>query len=79
MGSAFYQLCPRCSGTLTPTAPTAIRLLETFTFLYGKTKFGGASLSTQEVTKVAQGPVVQSIISSTSSLRGQLFKCFTTL
>ena len=26
-----------------------------------------------------QGPVVQSIVSLTSSLRGQLFKCFTTL
>ena len=26
-----------------------------------------------------QGPVVQSIISLTSSLRGQLVKCFTTL
>ena len=31
MGSAFHQLCPRYSGTLTPTAPTAIRLWETFT------------------------------------------------
>ena len=27
MGSAFHQLCPRYSGTLTPTAPTAIRLI----------------------------------------------------
>ena len=33
MGSGFHQLCPRYSGTLTPTAPTAIRLWETFTFL----------------------------------------------
>ena len=33
MSSAFHQLCPRYSGTLTPTAPTAIRLWETFTFL----------------------------------------------
>ena len=32
MGSAFHQLCPRYSGTLTPTAPTTIRLWETFTF-----------------------------------------------
>ena len=32
MGSAFHQLCPRYSGTLTPTAPTAIRLWETFIF-----------------------------------------------
>ena len=24
MGSAFHQLCPRYSGTLTPTAPTAL-------------------------------------------------------
>ena len=29
--------------------------------------------------KNEQGPVVQSIISLTSSLRGQLFKCFMTL
>ena len=34
MGSAFHQLCPRYSGTLTPTAPTAIRLWDTFTFTY---------------------------------------------
>ena len=33
MGSAFHQLCPRYSGTLTPTAPTAIKLWDTFTFL----------------------------------------------
>ena len=32
MGSAFHQLCPRYSGTLAPTAPTAIRLWDTFTF-----------------------------------------------
>ena len=32
MGSAFHQLCPKYSGTLTPTAPTAIRLWETFIF-----------------------------------------------
>ena len=38
MGSAFHQLCPRYSGTLTPTAPTAIRLWDTFTFLYSKHK-----------------------------------------
>ena len=34
MGSAFHQLCPRYSGTLTPTAPTAIRLWDTFTFTF---------------------------------------------
>ena len=33
MGSAFHQLCPRYSGTINPTAPTAIRLWKTFTFL----------------------------------------------
>ena len=32
MGSAFHQLCPRYSGTLTPTAPMAVWLWETFTF-----------------------------------------------
>ena len=32
MGYAFHQLCPRCNGTLTPTAPTSIGLWETFTF-----------------------------------------------
>ena len=34
MGSAFHQLCPRYSGTLTPIAPTATRLWETFTFTF---------------------------------------------
>ena len=33
MGSAFHQLCPRYHGTLTPSAPTANRLWETFTLL----------------------------------------------
>ena len=37
MGSAFHQLCPRYSGTLTPTAPTAIRLWETFIFTFTST------------------------------------------
>ena len=37
MGSAFHQLCPRYSGTLTPTAPTAIRLWDTFTITLSKT------------------------------------------
>ena len=32
MGSAFHLPCPRCSGTLTPTAPTAIKFSETFPF-----------------------------------------------
>ena len=32
-----------------------------------------------ELDKVGLGPVVQSIVSLTSSLRGQLVKCFTTL
>ena len=32
MDPAFHQLCSRYSGTSTPTAPTAIRLWETFTF-----------------------------------------------
>ena len=34
MGSAFHQLCPRYNGTLTPMAPTANRLWETFTFTF---------------------------------------------
>ena len=38
MGSAFHQLCPRYSGTLTPTAPTAIRLWDTFTFIHRRRK-----------------------------------------
>ena len=47
MGCAFHQLCPRYSGTLTPTAPTAIKLWDTFTFLpyspkYQTTKFVAA-------------------------------------
>ena len=34
MGSAFHQLCPRYSGTLTSAASTAIRLWETFSFYF---------------------------------------------
>ena len=32
--SAFHQLCQRYCGTLIPTAPRAVRLWETFTFLF---------------------------------------------
>ena len=38
MGSAFHQLCPRYSGTLTPTAPKGIRLCDTFTFIHRRRK-----------------------------------------
>ena len=33
MGSAFHQLCPRYTGTLTPTAPTAMGNLNFFKFV----------------------------------------------
>ena len=45
MGSAFHQLCPRYSGSLTPTAPTAIRLWETFTFLQWELITGNATVN----------------------------------
>ena len=32
MGSAFHMLCPRYSGPLTSSAPTATRLWEIFSF-----------------------------------------------
>ena len=32
MGSAFQMLCPKYSGALNPTAPTATRLWESSTF-----------------------------------------------
>ena len=37
MGSASHQLNLRYNGALTPTVPTAIRLLETVTFLHLQT------------------------------------------
>ena len=43
MGSAFHQLCPRYSGALTPTAPKAIRLRETFTFTVASPPSGPAT------------------------------------
>ena len=39
----------------------------------------GNFINTGERNSILQGPVVQSIVSLTSSLRGQLVKCFTTL
>ena len=45
MGSAFHQLCPRYSGTLTPTAPTAIKLWDTFTFFVPPTVGSASSYS----------------------------------
>ena len=38
-----------------------------------------ASFISASLPSADQGPVVQSIVSLTSSLRGQLVKCFTTL
>ena len=39
MGSAFHQLCPRYSGTQTPSAPMAVTLLETFTYYKSESFF----------------------------------------
>ena len=64
MGSAFDQLCPRYSVTLTPTAPMANRLWETFTFTYIE------NICDKTGFKIL-GLVVQSFLSLTSSLRGQ--------
>ena len=36
MGSGLHQLCPRYNGSLSPTAPTAITLWETLTFIFIK-------------------------------------------
>ena len=57
MGSAFHQLCPRYSGTLTPTAPTAIRLWDTFTFtLYNnQLKFSSLSITTMGFLHIQLG------------------------
>ena len=42
-------------------------------------KVGSSALVLSEVLSIkGRGPVVQSIVSLTSSLRGQLVKCFTT-
>ena len=56
MGSAFHQLCPRYCGTLTPTAPVANRLWETFTFysgllflIWGEFSYGRVVLNTGRV------------------------------
>ena len=38
MSSAFHQLCPRYNRTLTPTAPTAIRLLDLYLMFPGRVK-----------------------------------------
>ena len=58
MGTALHQLCPRYSGTLTPTAPTTISLWETFTFFLNVGSFLRASSS--------QGSLLQEIIKVTS-------------
>ena len=38
MGSAFHLLCPRYSGTVIPTAPTATSVWDTFTFTFYMTQ-----------------------------------------
>ena len=63
MGSAFHQLCPRYSGTLTPTAPTANRLWDTFTFFVVSyvhevlvNCLGGLSLPRKSVVRLSDHP-----------------------
>ena len=41
----FISCAPRYSGTLTPTAPTAIRLWDTFTFFFYHTLVGFVDLA----------------------------------
>ena len=49
MGSAFHQLCPRYSGTLTPTAPTAIKLWDTFTFTLVYDEFPSSDINKERM------------------------------
>ena len=52
-------------------------------YLYASDLIAGdhihTDISTCNIEEPHQGPVVQSIVSLKSSLRGQLVKCFTTL
>ena len=50
-----------------------------FEWIYPKLVISLISLLVSFCREKYQGPVVQSIISLTSSLRGQFIKCFTTL
>ena len=64
MGSAFHQLCLRYNGTLTPTAPTTIRLWETFTFFnHVKWMLADLRITQDAFVEFDLGLVLQSIIS----------------
>ena len=59
MGSTFHHLFPRYSGTLTHTAPTAIRLWETLTFtmmIVLVNPFRGLSLPRNSVVRLTDCP-----------------------
>ena len=69
MGSAFHQLCPRYSGTLNPTAPTAIRLWETFTFkkLKGKNPSLAALVTEEQIVSFKSSLMIGRQVPSLSS------------
>ena len=52
MGYAFHFLCPRCSGTLTLTAPMAIRLWDTFILYLCKHPLDKAHIDTTAGLKI---------------------------
>ena len=47
--------------------------------LFERRPVDSLNMSLRSISNCNQGPVVQSIVSLTSSLTGQLVKCFTTL
>ena len=58
MGLVFHLFYPRYSGPLTPTAPTATKLWETFTFLPHRSVFNSLP-RTCETRMVVHGQLVE--------------------
>ena len=69
MGSAFHQLYPRLHETLTPTAPMAIRLGETFNYFL-KYKLH------QVTSKFYANPFCETVLISHGNIRlyGEIWK-----
>ena len=69
MGLVFHLLYPRYSGPLTPTAPTASKLWETFTFLPHRSVFNSLPHTCQTRMVVHGQLVVPAVCLSDLSVR----------
>ena len=77
--TSFWHQMPTGAGLILRNCPVSVSFVETFEISSVHAQNHSSSPPTKQGGgKIVLCPVVQSIVSLTSSLRGQLVKCFTT-